>query len=149
MATEFAKADGIFSMDTPGGALTEYHDGLMSINWKGARDNSQSGSLGTNNIKKAYTGKDALTGEMKVKKDLTTNSLYQDLWTWMYDSTYRGDSFTVRFEAPDGEIGSDQHDLEIKLTSFDDDGGDESSGDAAMVTVGFAVDGSYTKTVIT
>jgi hypothetical protein len=145
---EFSSSEAIFSFDQPGGSLTEYHDGITSVSWDGARDNSQSGSLGTNNIKKTYVGKDALTGEIVVKKDTTANSAYRDLYDWMYNATYRGQAFTLRIEEPDGEVGSFQHDLEVKLTNMSNSK-DANSGEPAEVTFQWGCDGSYTQTVIT
>ena len=144
----FAASEAIFSVDLPGGALTAFHDGATSVTWNLARDNSTHGTLGTNHIKKAYSGKAAVTGQIVCQKDTTPASLYQTLEQYMTDATYRDTPFSMRVEAPDGATGSDRYDMEIILTA-QDESADADSGDAATATFSFNVDATYAKTVIT
>jgi len=146
---KYNKSQAIFSYDVPGGALTANHAGIVSVGWGGERDNSESGTLGTNQVKNAYTGKDAFKGEIMVAMDNSANSAYQDFMTRFTDSTYVGLPFTIRIDAPDGAVGSDRIDQEIKLTSMADVTHDANSADEGQVKFGYTCDASFSHTTIT
>lgn len=146
---KYNKSQAIFSYDVPGSSLAADHDGIESVSWDLELDNSQGGTLGTNQVKNAYTGKTAGKGELKVVKDNTAASAYQDMMDYVTDATYIGTAFTVRIDSPDSEVGSDRIDLEIKLTGATGDEHNANSADPAVVTFPFIVDASISHTTIT